>query len=51
MIGKLILNYRIISILGEGGMGIVYLAEHTKVNRKAAIKILLPQYLKNEEVK
>ena len=51
MIGKLILNYKIISILGEGGMGIVYLAEHTKVNRKVAIKILLPQYLKNEEVK
>ncbi len=51
MIGKLILNYKIISLLGEGGMGSVYLAEHTQVNRKAAIKILLPQHLKNTEIK
>ena len=51
MIGKLILNYKIISLLGEGGMGSVYLAEHTQVNRKAAIKILLPQHLKNAEIK
>ncbi len=51
MIGKIILNYKIISILGEGGMGSVYLAEHTQVNRKAAIKILLPQHLKNAEIK
>ena len=51
MIGKLIVNYKIISLLGEGGMGNVYLAEHTQVNRKAAIKILLPQHLKNAEIK
>lgn len=32
--------YRIIEPIGKGGMGIVYLAEHKKLNRKAAIKVL-----------
>lgn len=51
MIGKQILNYEIISLIGEGGMGAVYLAEHTQVKRKVAIKVLLSKYLKNEELK
>ena len=51
MIGKTILNYEIKSLIGEGGMGNVYLAEHTQVSRKVAIKVLLPQFLKNEEIK
>ena len=41
MIGKEILNYRIISLLGRGGMGSVYLAEHTLIkNEKVAIKVI-----------
>lgn len=51
MIGKLVLNYEIKSIIGEGGMGSVYLAEHTQVNRKVAIKVLKSQFTKNEEIK
>jgi serine/threonine protein kinase len=51
MIGKSILNYKIIRLIGEGGMGSVYLAEHTQVNRKVAIKMLHPQYSKIEEVR
>ena len=47
MIGRLILNYKITAVIGEGGMGSVYLAEHTQVDRKVAVKVLLPQYLKN----
>ena len=40
MIGERVNNYEIRSILGEGGMGAVYLAEHPFMGRKAAIKVL-----------
>lgn len=43
-----ILNYEIKSLLGEGGMGCVYLAEHSKLGRKVAIKSLHQQLVKNE---
>ncbi len=40
MIGERVNNYEVRSILGEGGMGAVYLAEHPFMGRKAAIKVL-----------
>ena len=43
MIGHIIGNYRVVSELGKGGMGVVYLAEHVQLGRPAAIKMLLPQ--------
>lgn len=35
-------NFHIIKKLGEGGMGTVYLAEHVKMGRKAALKVMNP---------
>ena len=42
MIGTSIGNYRIERLIGEGGMGKVYLAEHPSIGRQAAVKILTP---------
>jgi HD-like signal output (HDOD) protein len=43
MIGQTVGSYVITSLLGEGGMGKVYLARHQLIGRKAALKILNPE--------
>ncbi len=40
MIGKKILHYNIIENLGEGGFGVIYLAEDLKLERNVAISRL-----------
>ncbi|MGZ3440976.1 MAG: serine/threonine-protein kinase [Polyangia bacterium] len=43
-IGTVIGNHRLVDVLGTGGMGAVYLAEHIYIGTRAAIKILHEQY-------
>ncbi|TAE17742.1 MAG: serine/threonine protein kinase [Bacteroidetes bacterium] len=51
MIGEQVLNYRILSALGEGGMGSVYLAQHIQLGRQAAIKALHPNLVNNPQIR
>jgi serine/threonine protein kinase len=40
--------YRIEAVIGRGGMGVVYLATHTGLDRRVALKLLSPDYAEDE---
>ncbi len=51
MIGNQIQNYKIISLLGEGGMANVYLAQHQSLGNNVAIKFLKEEYVQNSNIR
>jgi serine/threonine-protein kinase len=50
VIGATIGNYLVQKEVGHGGMGVVYIAEHPLIGRKVAVKVLKPDYSRNQEV-
>jgi serine/threonine protein kinase len=49
MINKTVSHYKIISQVGQGGMGVLYLAEDLELNRKAVLKFLPPEMINDPE--
>ena len=49
MIGESVGNHRILSKIGQGGMGTVYEAQDTQLGRRVAIKILNPSLVSNSK--
>ncbi len=47
---RVISNYKLIRQIGIGGMGVVYLGQHTVIDRKVAIKLLRPEFSNNEDL-
>lgn len=44
MVGETISHYRVVEKLGQGGMGEVFLAQDTSLDRKVALKLLSQQW-------
>ncbi|MFH1438848.1 MAG: protein kinase [Pseudomonadota bacterium] len=50
LVGGTIDKYEILRLIGEGGMGAVYEARHSKIRRKVALKLLNQEFAQNAEV-
>jgi len=50
MIGDAFGNYRVVAQLGSGSTGVVFLAEHKRIARQVAIKVLAPELTRDQQV-
>lgn len=50
LVGRKILGYEVLRLLGEGGMGAVYEAHNAELDQRVAIKVLHPHYAKNQQI-
>jgi eukaryotic-like serine/threonine-protein kinase len=51
LIGQTVTHFRVIDQLGEGGMGVVYLAEDLDLQRRVALKFILPELLADPDAR
>jgi len=49
MVGKILRDLKFISEIGQGGMGLIYLAEHVHLGKKMAVKCLHPELTRNPD--
>ncbi len=49
MIGRTLSHYNVLEKIGEGGMGEVYLAKDTELDREVAVKVLPATFSENKE--
>jgi serine/threonine protein kinase len=50
LLGQRINNFEVRSVLGQGGMGVVYVAEHPVIGRKVAIKVLHAELARDQRL-
>ncbi len=50
IIGRTVGTYQVVKLLGQGGMGAVYMAEHPLIGSRVAIKFLHPQYATDKKI-
>jgi serine/threonine-protein kinase len=48
--GSILGSYQLVKLLGQGAMGRVYQARHTKLGRQVALKVLRPEHARNPQL-